>query len=653
MNTLFSLAFFAIPAAAQTVAVGDRVAPLLEQCEVQSITAPANAIRAGRALMSQPSLSPDSQARALACILQSQQGLGDMSGAAQTRTQLVALIDTATLSMRVHNGTSLSVSASLQQSGKAAEALAIMEGLLADPRNARDLPLRIDALMGCANVYAIQLREPQQAVRYLEQAIALARQIGLPDSPGDVLLHYNYGYALLQLQRYDDAEREFQTAESVGKHVQGVEPLLQRIAGSRAQIALAQGDAARARTLLEPVLAWQRRTGDLAGLVVSQQRMARVELAQGHPEQALALASSAQREATTARLADEIHGSLVLLADISTARGDTAAAADYRAQATTFAQQQSGGQVRAQLARVQAHAGQPTNAALAAMRGRQHMRHVWGAIAVALALLVLGVAYILHRARKMRRPTAGQAGTDALTGLPDRQAGTQQLQALLAGDEATHMTAGRRGIVLLLQLDSLPSIVADHGHQAGQALVQAAAVALRQACDEQDLLVRWADAVFVIARQASTEQPALALAEHLRTTLERTVVALDDGLRVPVTASIGMAACPFFPSTAGRWQDSLALAEDAAATAQHAGGNAWAALWGLHAGPGMPMAEIRQDPHAAQTQGQIALHSSRPMAWMRGDDQPTAAPPDDAPAAAPRADGRARDTTRSLDQEPV
>ncbi|MFT4197942.1 MAG: diguanylate cyclase [Pseudoxanthomonas sp.] len=603
------------PASAQTVTDGDHVLPAIEQCEQQLFSAPAAAARLAGSVLAQPDLAETSQARALVCLLHAQQTLGDHATTVTTRARLLALVRSGRLPARLRNLASLTVAASLQQSGQAVDALAIFEDLLNTARREHDAVLQINVLLGCAQVHAMQLDDPQGALPYFEQALDLIRQMPPPpETAGDVVLHYNYGYTLLLLHRHADAEREFAIAERIGQRLSGQDVLLQRIVGNRAQIALERGDPQRARQLLEPLLAWQRSHGDLPGEVVSEQRLARIELVEGHARQALDLASAAQRQADSANLADESNAGLALLAEINTALGDDAAAARYRQRALAVEQARAHDATLARLARLQAQSERKLSGELVAASGHQRDQLLRNVLIAALALLALAAGIGLLYLRRAHRRLAAKGRIDELTGVLNRHEGAQRIGAALAAQAATE--PDRRGVLFLAGIDHFEAINEQYGHAVGDRVLARFAQLLRETCDGQDILVRWIGTEFLVARPDSSQQAAFAFAEHLCKAAEHTRVDLPADSSMPLTISLGAAPCPFFPGRPHGWQESLPLADRAIRVARRAGGG-WAAMWGLEAGHGVDLYSVRRNPEAAQAQGWVGLYGSRPMSWAQ------------------------------------
>ena len=134
-----------------------------------------------------------------------------------------------------------------------------------------------------------------------------------------------------------------------------------------------------------------------------------------------------------------------------------------------------------------------------------------------------------------------QALSDGLTGCPNRRSFEMQLERDL------HMATRLRQplSLIMLDVDNFKRVNDSHGHDAGDVALRMIADALRQELRGVDTAARYGGEEFaVILPQAGTEG-ALAVAERLRTCVER--------LEVPrvghVTASLGIATFPLHAGT--------------------------------------------------------------------------------------------------------
>ena len=154
------------------------------------------------------------------------------------------------------------------------------------------------------------------------------------------------------------------------------------------------------------------------------------------------------------------------------------------------------------------------------------------------------------------------ARTDALTGVPNRRHFLERL----AGETARASRNGTALSFLFIDLDHFKRINDDFGHEIGDAVLVAAAGAMRAAVRPYDLLARWGGEEFVVMLPATTADQASAVAERLR---ERLVGQLAPGCPRAVTGSFGVACLRDGEGT----EDVLRRADEAAYRAKQAGRN--------------------------------------------------------------------------------
>lgn len=137
----------------------------------------------------------------------------------------------------------------------------------------------------------------------------------------------------------------------------------------------------------------------------------------------------------------------------------------------------------------------------------------------AVSLLVLGrMAGLLRQVHVQARQLAALAGTDPLTGLPNRRGFDEAVAAALAS--AGRQAAGTPGLsapaLVMLDLDHFKSVNDTHGHAAGDAVLRSAARAWRQRLRAGDVLVRMGGEEFAALLPTSSSTEAVQVAEDLR-----------------------------------------------------------------------------------------------------------------------------------------
>jgi len=154
-----------------------------------------------------------------------------------------------------------------------------------------------------------------------------------------------------------------------------------------------------------------------------------------------------------------------------------------------------------------------------------------------------------------------QALVDSLTGLANRRASAEALQAELA-------RAGRLGTplsVVLVDLDGFKDVNDAHGHAVGDEVLRAFADVLRETLRDSDIAGRWGGEEFLLLLPGADEDGAVHLAERVRTGLSSRAIPGAPGLRV--TASFGVAE----HRSESESQQLVAAADEALYRAKRAG----------------------------------------------------------------------------------
>lgn len=117
---------------------------------------------------------------------------------------------------------------------------------------------------------------------------------------------------------------------------------------------------------------------------------------------------------------------------------------------------------------------------------------------------------------------------DPLTGLPGREA----WERLLAAEESRCGAYGDAACVASVDLDGLAHVNALEGRERGDLWVRRAAVALRGACREQDIVARVEGDRFAVLGVGCDEEAAAALSRRLAAAVEGVGVAASLGVAV-------------------------------------------------------------------------------------------------------------------------
>ncbi|MDI1346516.1 MAG: diguanylate cyclase [Pseudolabrys sp.] len=145
---------------------------------------------------------------------------------------------------------------------------------------------------------------------------------------------------------------------------------------------------------------------------------------------------------------------------------------------------------------------------------------------------------------------------DGLTGALNRAAFDERLSA-----ECMSADRHKRSMSLLMvDIDFFKRVNDTHGHQTGDHVLQTLVELLNETIRPGDILARYGGEEFIIILPEADENGAMAMAERVRSTVERHVFNCPIGNNIGVTVSVGCAN----RLTAGMASDDLVKAADAA-----------------------------------------------------------------------------------------
>ncbi|WP_421567663.1 diguanylate cyclase [Stenotrophomonas sp. PD6] len=604
------LSLTALPALAQRPLDGAPRMEQVEQCHALLTSEPQAALTMARTLLAARSLPTSIEIGAVGCLGVASRAVGQLDQTAGLPERLLAAAARADATTEDRLRARSMASHLLLWRGDHAQALALTRSFLDDAVRQRDVQGQIAALLQIAMIRGDAMGDAEGALVYLRKATALSEHLHRPPNPNDLILYYNYGYGLLQMQRNDEAAAAFKRAEAIGARLSGQDVFLHRIASHRAEIQRRGGQLQAAEAGFRGVLDWQA-VQDPQGQVVTLQRLARLAIDQGQDATALARATQAQTLAEHGRFTDEVRNGLDLLGDIHTLQGNREQALRYARLGREMDQARSKDETLTELARLQASAERSIDPAqVNAVQDLGRVRLLRNsAVAALLAVWVIATVIVL-RLRHQRRQLTALTRTDSVTGLVNRR----EAERLLDADVAQARQRGRSAL-LLIELDHFKQLNDRHGQGAGDRVLHAVATCLQQACDRHDRVSRRDGAGFLVARHDTSGKAAQALANHLRLAIERLVVEIGPGQHLTLSASIGVAPLPFFDAAPAVLEDSLRAADLALQGARQSGRNAWACVWGEHGGGAPPLHAVLAHPDDAMAAGWVTLSGSRPIRW--------------------------------------
>ncbi len=176
-----------------------------------------------------------------------------------------------------------------------------------------------------------------------------------------------------------------------------------------------------------------------------------------------------------------------------------------------------------------------------------------------IAALLAAAAFFLMLAYK--RGLEQKTEVDLLSGLPNRTYIQRRFDRLRRD--------GADLCVILIDLDHFKNVNDSYGHAAGDLVIKEAAVALRSALRDVDLVGRWGGEEFLMLIPARSIGQGMTIAERTRADLEKLRFDIE-GVQISVTASFGVA---FGSARSESLSDLLARADDALYAAKEGGRN--------------------------------------------------------------------------------
>ena len=390
---------------------------------------------------------------------------------------------------------------------------------------------------------------------HAEQAVTLAERSGSP--PNKVNAYSRMAELRLAQGRIAEADKWVQRAYESFESVAIRDQILLSITRARVWAALGAND--RALPEAETTLAATRKIGDRILERAALDVLADQQLAAG--DAASAFVTRKAHQALDKELAMDMAGRRIAVLESSLDRQRVEAERgllerDNQIQALRLNRQRLVGiAMLVGLAAVLAFAVLLYNRFRASERGNAHL------IASRDELAQLHRALIDSSAELER-----VANTDALTGVANRRAATEQLEQRLKHAHAT----GRPITVLLLDVDHFKQINDSYGHLVGDEVLREIAKRLREALPLDAVLGRWGGEEFLAVIDDCGLPQGLAIAENVRRTLAEQPLACGDRA-IPVSASIGVSSVP--GPVADAMDPIVAAADHALYRAKHAGRN--------------------------------------------------------------------------------
>lgn len=402
---------------------------------------------------------------------------------------------------------------------------------------------------------AAALSPVMRSVGDYKQALALSQEVIDWETKHHATLslsveHYLRGQTLSEMHNYNDAIVETQRARQLSIELsdqQGVG--FADLATCEVRLELEELEAARAdcENALRVFSASQ--TVDVEK--EAQTLLARLDLAEGHPDRALAQLNQVlggNAEEMMPRLVPSVYD-LRARANASLQKYPEAYRdlSEYlkRYRARTEAERvQQVSSLRAQFEtdrEIERNASLQRELALAGERAQRQRAQLRGVVIGAgiSGMVIALLTYLLVINRRYRRQLVRLATEDSLTGLPNRgRSAALATQALLTASERREPLC-----IALIDLDRFKAINDRYGHAAGDRVLQGFAAMARNSLRPSDIVGRWGGEEFLLVLPSTTLDVALGLLDHLR--LQAGLITPADeevDLHVSISAGLAMTA---------------------------------------------------------------------------------------------------------------
>lgn len=184
-----------------------------------------------------------------------------------------------------------------------------------------------------------------------------------------------------------------------------------------------------------------------------------------------------------------------------------------------------------------------------------------------------------------------QSLTDPLTGLRNRRfLGECMPEDVAQVNRVFHEVKGPRKdrvalnidlLFVMVDLDHFKLVNDEHGHAAGDKVLQQMGEIMKEATRDTDTVVRWGGEEFLVVARNVCRRDSTILVERIRSQVANHLFDIGEGKSLHLTCSLGFALYPFLPERpqAFVWERVVDAADQCLYAAKRAGRDAWVGLF--------------------------------------------------------------------------
>ena len=216
---------------------------------------------------------------------------------------------------------------------------------------------------------------------------------------------------------------------------------------------------------------------------------------------------------------------------------------------------------------------------------------VFFVVLVSVSILAYIVEHVRDRTQQRleeaNRALGEASMVDPLTGLKNRR-----FLDLCMPEELARMSRQRRAqspqelsraalnvdlLFFLVDLDHFKNVNDTFGHAAGDLVLRQASDALRGACREADIVVRWGGEEFLVVARNTDRSSARVMAVKLWKAIRDLTFDVGHGQTLSKTCSVGFCAFPVLEGCPDRhsWEEAVELADQCLYVAKQSGRDSW------------------------------------------------------------------------------